>query len=295
MALHVPGAAPADGHLHPLRAALEGTLAGVLAATVVVAAYAVTDWWDGDPFRTPVALAALLFGAEAASARGVLLFTGVHVGLWIFAGIASAWAISLADAHPRVWRSVFVALSVAWVSLLYLAGALSLAEMSSLHLWVGAVLGAAAVALVLVWRHPRLLTQAERDRLTDVTRHHLEDVWAFEVDCISAYRTALERFDSNALREVEGRKAQRLASMEAMFARLEIAAPTPASEPVFGGATLVETLRSAIEHEREAVRLYDAFLASTDESGPHDVLLHLRLEAFDLDLPLLEEELRASS
>ena len=126
MCFHARTPALHDGHVHPFRAALEGTLAGLLAAMLVAVAHAFSDALADDLLRTPLALASLLFEADGAGAvDGILLFSALHVSLWIGAGIASAYAIAVADAHPRALGIVFALLLFGWISLLYLSDALS--------------------------------------------------------------------------------------------------------------------------------------------------------------------------
>ena len=294
MGLRLRGAASHDGSVHPLRAALEGAFAGLLGALVVAVAPGFGDILAGDPLRTPSILATLLLGPEAGvGTRGLLIFSALHVSLWVGAGISSAWAVAIADAHPRTLRLLFVVLAFGWISLLYLSGALSLPGIGSLHLWIGTVLGAGAVVGTLILRHPRLLTQAERDLLTDASRVHLQDAFRFESDCLAAARAARQLFDVPAFESLVDRKAGTLTELALTLERLEIDRPGPDEcQELPDPATLEMALREAIRRELKAIRHYDAFLASTDEPALRKLLMARRFESLDENLPMLEEARR---
>jgi hypothetical protein len=294
MQLRVHNPAPNDGTIHPFRAALEGTFAGLLAALLVAIVHAFGDIVAGDPLRTPSTLSALILGSEGAvGTRGILLFSAVHVSLWVAAGIASAWAVAIADAHPRALRLLFVVLAVGWISLLYLSGALSVAGVGSLHLWIGTIFGAGAVVVTLLWRHPRLLTQPERNQLTDASRIHLQDAFRFESDCLAAARAARQLFDVPALTALVDRKAGTLTEIALTMERLEIERPGPDESPdPPDPATLDLALREAIARELKAIRHFVAFLTSTDDPALRELLLERRFESLDENLPILEEARR---
>ena len=95
------------------------------------------------------------------------------------------------------------------------------------------------------------------------------------------------------LADLVARKSQALAEISAALARLEIECPVQdeAQLPVHP-ITLELALRRAIVRERDAVKCYDAFLASTDEPALRQLLLSHRFEAFDESLPSLEAALR---
>lgn len=294
MPLQATAMVPHDDHIHPFRSALEGTLAGLFAALLVAVAHGLSDLLAGEPLRTPATLSRLLFAGESgAGTSGILLFSVLHVGLWVAAGVASAYAISLADAHPRVLRLVFVVLSFVWISVLYLSGALSQEAMGSLHLWVGTLIGAAAVVGTLLLRHPSLLSQPERDLLTDASRTHLEQAYRFEGEGLAAARAAAHSFGAPVFVDLVERKAHALAEIARALDRLEIAHPlVQGAVPPVEAIAPQSALRRAISHERDAVKWYDAFLASTDERLLRRLLLERRFEAYDEILPRLEAALR---
>jgi hypothetical protein len=273
---------------------LEGILAGLSAAILVAIAHSLTDLVVGQPLRTPATLSTLFFEAEdGAGVQGILLFSALHVSFWVAAGVASAYAIAVADAHPRVLRLVFVVLSFAWVSVLYLSGAISPDAMGSMRLWLGTLIGAAVVVGTLVFRHPRLLSQPERDRLTDASRSHLQQAFRIESESLAAAQEAVRSFAAPVFIDLAARKSAALAEISAALARLEIEPPSLAdAPPVVDPITLQSALRRALSRERDAVKSYDAFLASTDERALRRLLLDRRFEAFDENLPSLEAALR---
>lgn len=285
-----------DGHIHALRAAIEGTLAGLLAAVLVVIAYALSDLLMGDPFRTPAVLSSLVFeGESGAGIHGILLFGALHVSLWVVAGVGSACAIAVADAHPRVFRLVLVVLSLAWIGVLYLSVVLSLEAPEgtrSLHLWIGAFLGAAAVVGTLLSLHPRLLTQPERDLLTDASRTHLQQAFLFESQDLAAAEEAQRCFPAPVLVDLVARKLEALVGIVAALDRLEVEEPALDGEQLpVEPITLELALRRAVVRERDAIKHYDAFLASTDEPALRELFLRRRFEVADKSLPSLEAAL----
>ena len=291
----VPSAFLNDGSVHPFRATLEGVLAGLLAALLVAIAHGISDIAAGDPLRTPSTLSVHLLGSQSGvGTRGILIFSALHLMLWIAAGVASAWAVAIADAHPRVLRLVFTILAVGWISLLYLSGALSLESVGALHLWIGTIIGAGAIVASLIVRHPRLLTQPERDQLTDASRIHLQEAFRVERECLAAARAARQLFNVAALDSLVDRKASALTEIALTLERLEI--DRPASDESLAlpadPATLDGALGEAIKRELKAIRHYDAFLASTDEPALRKLLLARRFESADQNLPILEKARR---
>jgi len=147
----------------------DGLFAGLIGAFAVVVVFFVYDWLTGAPLRTPSVLQALIFEGPAA-ARTVepeitraVSYNLVHFLSWIAAGLVASFSVSLADARPKIWYLVFVAMSFVFVSLLYVAGSFEVPGLGRHHLWIGGLLGAASMLAYLWHRHPGL-----REHLNDV-------------------------------------------------------------------------------------------------------------------------------
>lgn len=149
---------------------LDGFVAGLVGAVAVVVVFLVYDAATGDALRTPSVLAALLFeGSEAARTvepeiRRAVQYNAVHFPAWIAAGCLLSFLVAFVEAHPRIWYLVFVAVAFVFASGLYVVGAFGVPGLGRHQLWVGALVGACALGLVLWRRHPGLV-------------RHLDDVY----------------------------------------------------------------------------------------------------------------------
>ena len=112
---------PRTAPIRSLAVVHDGLLAGLIGGLVAILVVGVYDAIiSGEPLRTPSVLNALLFqGAEAA--RSVepeltlaVAYNAVHLLLWLVAGIAAAWLVTLVEHHPAVWYLVFVGVSFAF-------------------------------------------------------------------------------------------------------------------------------------------------------------------------------------
>jgi len=103
---------------------------------------------------------------------------------------------------------------------------------------------------------------------------------------------AIFGFAAPTLADLVARKSEALVEISAAIKRLEIEEPTPDGEhlPV-EPITLELALRRAVVRERDAVKYYDGFLASTDEPALRELFLKRRFEVFDESLPSLEAAL----
>jgi hypothetical protein len=145
----------------------DGLTAGLIGALTVIGVYLVADALAGAPLRTPSSLAAALFqGIEAAASAepeitSALAYNAVHVLLWALAGVTASYFFALADVHPEAWYLLFVGVVVLFGWFLGLDVAVGSIGLGRVHLWLGGILGAAAMASFLWWRHPGVFQRAQ--------------------------------------------------------------------------------------------------------------------------------------
>ncbi len=266
--------------------ARDGLVAGLLGALVVAVSHGVADLVSGDPLRTPTILGALLFGGledaqNATADLGLALrFTGTHVLVWAVLGSAGSVLISIVDSRPRLASIVFGGFAFVFISVSYLSGAFSVPGLGPMHLWIGTLLGSAAAAGYLSWRHPQLRSHIERVHLTKTTRSEIERALALEASGLAAFESSATAFPDSALPGVLQEKRSRVDALSKLVSELGLQAPASPA-PAFEAASAGEAVRCAIEHERELVDLYDSFLAVVPEMHIREIFLRLRYDAED--------------
>ncbi len=125
--------------------------------------YYIADVSTTEPFHTPAALQALLFeGPDAVRGATIgvpetLQFTLLHFAAWILAGTFASLMVSATEAFRWGWYLVVVGRTVAFCGFIWATGAWRIDGFDSNHLWIGAILGSAAMAVFLAWRHPQVL------------------------------------------------------------------------------------------------------------------------------------------
>ena len=148
----------------------DGLIAGFIGGLTVIAVFFVFDALNGQPLHTPTVLNALIFeGAEAARTvepeiTRAVAFNAIHVVVWLLAGFAAAWVVTMIESYPAVWYLLFVAIAFLFGAFLWIEGAFGVPGLGRFQLATGGLLGAAAMSLYLWWRHPGVLS-------------HLDDVY----------------------------------------------------------------------------------------------------------------------
>jgi hypothetical protein len=287
----------ADRRLSLIEVARDGIFAGSIGAFVVAGAHWLADVLIGEPLRTPTVLGTLLMDG-AAAARVVtpnlmvaLQFTGLHLGVWVLLGLAGSTLISIVDTRPKLASIVFAGCAFVFINLLYVAEAFSVPALAPRHLWVGTLLGSAAVAAYLAWRHPKLASHIERVHLTETTRGEIDRALALEAAGSVAFEAAAARFPNSPLAQILEEKRGHVHILSSLAADLGLNRPEFTPQPAWKAATLDETLRAAIAHERELVDLYDRFLVVVPEPHIRDVFVRLRYHALGSTVARLEEAL----
>jgi hypothetical protein len=147
----------------PLRNTLrEGVVAGLTGFGTVAAVLALLNLISGrSPFHTAEILGSALLGRPSAavpSSDAIMLYSVVHLAVFIAFGLVAAWLARLAD---RGWQLWFVALFFfIFISFHLFAAVQALATpgramIADATVWGAGVAAAALMALYLVWAHPR--------------------------------------------------------------------------------------------------------------------------------------------
>ncbi len=147
----------------PFEICREGIIAGLWGGASVMVIYLIADLRLAEPFHTPAVLQALLLEGPDRAHRAVaglqesLSFTVIHFAAWTVAGVFASLMVSATDRFRGAWYGVVVGVTFAFCGLIWATGAWQIEGFDSNHLWVGAVLGSAAMAGYLVWKHPQLM------------------------------------------------------------------------------------------------------------------------------------------
>jgi hypothetical protein len=146
----------------------EGVLAGIIGATVVAVFFFFIDALQGQPLHTPSLLGSVLFLGQTAedvtaiNPTIVFAYTGVHVLLFLVAGVGVAWMVSQFDRNPQfafilvlvflLFQAVVFGLEVSMVP--SLVGALGAGIVA-----VANILAAVAMFAYLLRLHPEAMRQ----------------------------------------------------------------------------------------------------------------------------------------
>ena len=146
----------------------DGIIAGVLAAAAVALWFLALDTVRGRPLYTPSVLGTVLFGRGASlGSLGttpvafdmVLMFTWVHLLVFVGLGGIVARLVDHAERHPNVGFGVlllFVVFQFGFIAAATIFAAPVLRVLSSWSILVANLLAAAAMAGYFRWRHPDL-------------------------------------------------------------------------------------------------------------------------------------------
>jgi len=146
----------------------DGILTGVMGAVVVAVWFFVLDTARGRMLFTPSLLGSVVFLGQspdqAVSVNGFVVFayTGLHVLLFLVAGLVIAWMFSLFEHHPHFGIMIlllfflFEAILFTFAAVIFpsLMGALG-----SLAVASGNLFAAIAMFWFLIRRHPSAITQ----------------------------------------------------------------------------------------------------------------------------------------
>jgi hypothetical protein len=287
-----------ESRIHVLVVLQDGLVSGLLGAFTVAVAHLVADIGAGEPFRTPTLLGVLLFdGVQAARAATPSFavsfrFTIVHIASWVVLGTIGSYLVSLVDSRPRLASIIFGGFAFVFISLSYLSGAYSLPGLPALHLWLGTLVGSAAAAGYLLWRHPKLGSHIRGEHLTETTRSEIAQALAHETAAAAVYAAAARRYPESVLASLLEEKQGRARTVQALADDLGLPSPAdPASELPCQAESPEEAIRQALVLERETIAFYDRFLTGVPELKVRDVFLRLRYHALDDTIPQLENAL----
>jgi len=150
----------------------DGLFAGVIGALTVALFFLIVDTLQGQPLFTPSLLGTVLFtdtpAAQVTEVNIPMMFayTGVHMLLFLIAGLAAAIMVQQFEAHPAVGMVLVILFICFEVGFLALAWALMPGVIGVLSAWLvglANVLSAGAMALYLLWySHPGALRSLDR-------------------------------------------------------------------------------------------------------------------------------------
>ena len=159
-----PGGDPIEPH--PVLPS--GIEAGMFGGFTVIAVFLISDMLGGEPLRTPSVLGVLLLeGAEAArgieSAPGAAAaYNFVHFAAWLVVGSLGIQLMHRVEKSASNWYLPYVALTLFLLGCLVLDNAVSETGLARMHLWLGGLAGALAVAIFVGWRHPHAMARVLR-------------------------------------------------------------------------------------------------------------------------------------
>ncbi len=142
----------------------DGLISGIIGALTVAIFFLIVDALSGRPLFTPSLLGSVLFLGESAedvreiNVYVVIAYTALHMALFIGAGLAAAYAVSLFETRPHlgsVLLVLFVCFEASFLGLCVLVMPGVIGVLGSVMLAVGNLISAAAMATFLLWwRHP---------------------------------------------------------------------------------------------------------------------------------------------
>jgi hypothetical protein len=147
----------------------EGAEVGLVGGVAVVAVFFVRDFAAGHWLHTPSVLGTLLFrGPEAArtvvSAPGIAAaYNLVHFALWMAFGVAAVEVAKRVEKDSRVRFVPWIFLAVLMASYGLLDLWVRESGLGRTHLWSGGLVAAAVVTLMLIWRHPAVVSDTDDD------------------------------------------------------------------------------------------------------------------------------------
>jgi hypothetical protein len=145
-----------------------GIEAGLFGGFTVIAVFLIGDALGGEPLHTPSVLGTLMIeGVEAArnvdSAPGAAAaYNFVHFAAWMLVGSLAILMMQRVEKSAASWYLPYIALAVFLLGCFALDVAVSETGLVRLHLWLGGLAGALAVAIFMGWRHPHAMARALR-------------------------------------------------------------------------------------------------------------------------------------
>lgn len=143
----------------------EGAAAGAIGALLVAAWFLLIDLFQRQAFFTPAALgSAILYGARGVAevqitATTVILYSFIHVAVFVVAGLVAVALVSMAEREPRVLFGailLFVTFEVFFVGITAIAASWLLDALGWENVLIGNAIAAAGIGIYLWRRHPAL-------------------------------------------------------------------------------------------------------------------------------------------
>ncbi len=143
---------------HPILS--RGLLAGGVAGACVLAVFTLYDLLTGAFLRTPSVLHAHFFdgleaalGADPDPARAAV-YSVLHFAVWMGAGVVTAHAVAFRPIFPGLWSALVVGPALLFGVVLWVTGVWGIPGLGVHQFWMGALLGGAAMAALLLRGHP---------------------------------------------------------------------------------------------------------------------------------------------
>jgi hypothetical protein len=145
-----------------------GIEAGLFGGFTVIAVFLIGDMFGGEPLHTPSVLGILLIDGVAAarivdSAPGAAAaYNFVHFGVWMLVGSLGIQLMHRVEKSAANWYLPYIALALFLLGCFGLDIAVSETGLARMHLWLGGLAGALAVAIFAGWRYPHAMTRVLR-------------------------------------------------------------------------------------------------------------------------------------
>jgi hypothetical protein len=145
-----------------------GIEAGLVGGTVAAVVILLRDLVAGAAMQTPSVLGTLMVqGPEAArmivSAPGAAIaYNAVHFTVWVMLGSLGSVLMRQVEASATNWYRPWVAVGLLAIGCVIASQWASATGLPQLHLWLGTLMGVAAMSWFLGWRHPRAMQRIRR-------------------------------------------------------------------------------------------------------------------------------------
>jgi hypothetical protein len=142
-----------------VRMVVDGALAGIIGAVVIALWYLIFDAARGQPFGSPGALAATLFGGAGAGAALTLGRLVFHFGVFALIGVVAAVMLETAEHDESLFPTMMVLVPVFEIFCILILMLIGPSAQVSLPWWkflIGALMATSAMLAFFLERHPTL-------------------------------------------------------------------------------------------------------------------------------------------
>jgi len=157
-----------DHPIEPHPVLPSGIEAGLFGGFTVIAVFLIGDMLGGEPLHTPSVLGILLIsGVEAARSvesvpGAAAVYNFIHFAAWLLVGSLGIQLMHWVEKSPANWYLPYVALAIFLLGCFALDVTVAETGLARMHLWLGGLAGALAVAIFMGWRHPHAMARVLR-------------------------------------------------------------------------------------------------------------------------------------